>query len=217
MALYRDPRARRPRVDEARRKGEFLLAAGVAILLMKWLPPWAVIVTVAALAGYFALASGRLFPNTLRPEEAAGPVPFGKVAHAGMALVLVVFFRHKLLVAAGAWAILAAGDAAATLVGTRVPLLPLPWNREKSAGGVAAFALAAIVAGACAVAWVNYPPEPFTWGFAVRAAVPAALIAAGIESLPVPVDDNITVPVVAAMYLALYTHPYLLPLNHTIW
>ena len=216
MAIYRDPRAPRVPTDHERRQAEFVAAAGLVILL-KWLPPWAAIVLTAALAGYFAFASPRLFPATLRPDEVRQGYPVGKIAHAGMVFFLVLFFRHKLLVAAGAWAILAFGDAAATLAGSRWPLARHLWNREKTLGGTLAFLAAGGIAGFLAVWWVNYPPDPFPARFALLAALPAAGIAAVVESLPIPVEDNVTVPAVAAAFLALFTHPYLLSLNHEIW
>ena len=216
MSIYRDPRIRKVPTDETRRQGEFLAAAALLVLL-KWLPPWASIALTLALVGYFAGLSPRLFPATVRPEETAEGYPLGKIAYAGMVFFLVAFFRHKLFVAAGAWAILAAGDAAATLVGARFPLTRHLWNPGKSLGGTLAFVVAGGLAGFLAVQWVNYPPEPFAWRFALAASFPAAALAAIVESLPIPVDDNITVPVAAAAFLALYTHPYLLQANHSIW
>ena len=216
MTIYRDPRIRKVPTDETRRQGEFLAAAAL-IVFLRWLPPWASIALALALVGYFGWLSPRLFPATVRPEESGEPYPLGKTAYAGMVFFLVVFFRHRLFVAAGAWAILAAGDAAATLVGARFPLVRHLWNPEKSLGGTLAFVVAGGIAGFLAVQWVNYPPAPFPWRFALAASLPAAALGAIVESLPLPVDDNVTVPVAAAVFLALYTHPYLLQANHSIW
>ena len=158
MSIYRDLRIRKVPTDETRRQGEFLAAAALLVLL-KWLPPWASIALTLALVGYFAGLSPRLFPATVRPEETAEGYPLGKIAYAGMVFFLVAFFRHKLFVAAGAWAILAAGDAAATLVGARFPLTRHLWNPGKSLGGTLAFVVAGGLAGFLAVQWVNYPPD----------------------------------------------------------
>ena len=111
---------------------------------------------------------------------------------------LILFFRSELHLAATAWAILAAGDGMATLVGVNLPGARLPWNRQKSVSGLAAFIVFGAVAAVGAM-WWTAPDSPGGWMFA--AAVLAAVVAGFAETVPVSLDDNITVPVIAALVL----------------
>jgi uncharacterized protein (TIGR00297 family) len=88
----------------------------------------------------------------------------------------------------------------ATLVGIHVRTPPLAWNPAKSAGGLAAF-LVAGTAAAIGVAWWTAPgltaPPPH-W-YLVVAPVSAAIVAAFVETVPIRLDDNISVPASAAL------------------
>lgn len=88
----------------------------------------------------------------------------------------------------------AIGDPAAALVGARFPG-PRFWG--KSPGGGFAF-----VAAALAVWAIICAPGYGQWSLAV---IVAAVVAALVELAPLPVDDNLTVPLLAgaAMTLAL--------------
>ncbi len=103
---------------------------------------------------------------------------------------------------AAAWGIMAFGDGAATLVGTRVKSRPIRWNPDKTIAGSAAFIVAGAVAGA-ALAWWTRPavsPAP-PMLFTLAAPALAAVAAAGVESIRVRLDDNISVPITAAIVL----------------
>src|SRR5258706_14928503 len=108
--------------------------------------------------------------------------------------VLIVVLSWQLEIAAVAWVLLAFGDGFSTVVGQRLPLAPLPWNRAKSWGGFAAFIL---FGGASAFAIAQLFGAPHD--VAIAAAV---LISAIAETLPLGIDDNVTVPFVAAAVLA---------------
>ncbi len=88
----------------------------------------------------------------------------------------------------------AVGDPAAALVGARLPG-PRFWG--KSPGGSVAFVLAALAAWAV-ISALGYGH----WSLAV---VIAAFVAAAVELAPIPIDDNLTVPLIggAAMTLAI--------------
>ncbi|MCI0651381.1 MAG: hypothetical protein L0Z55_05820 [Planctomycetes bacterium] len=109
-----------------------------------------------------------------------------------LAVLLALIFLPYPAGAAACWGVLAAGDGAAGIAGRRYPLAPLPWNRRKSWGGIAAFFLAALVAGALLLDWCGVAPRE-AWKLAAAAALAAALV----ESAPLPVDDNLTVPLAA--------------------
>jgi uncharacterized protein (TIGR00297 family) len=121
-----------------------------------------------------------------------------------MVLLLVIVFRDRLVYAAVAWAMLAFGDGIATLAGKSVRIGSLPWNPDKSWGGLLA-CFAGSAAGGLAVAyWMDYRSPVVI--------LIAALAAAIVESLALRVDDNVTVPIAAAVALVVAgitpVHPY---------
>ncbi len=87
---------------------------------------------------------------------------------------------------------LAFGDPFATVVGSRDHRARI---FGKSIAGTAAFAAVAAIAGAAASL---HPAIPLVWWI-----VPGALVAAVAELLPSPLDDNVTVPVAAAIVMSL--------------
>ncbi len=87
---------------------------------------------------------------------------------------------------------LALGDPAAALVGVRAKG-PRVWG--KSPVGTAAFVVVAL-AGAAVARWLGLA----TWRPAL---VVAAMVAAAVELLPLPVDDNLVIPLVTAFVLSL--------------
>ena len=116
--------------------------------------------------------------------------------------MLIVAFPRRPDIVAAAWGIMAFGDGAATLVGTRVKSRPIRWNPDKTIAGSAAFIVAGAVAGAALAWWTRpavspVPPLLFT----LAAPALAAVAAAGVESIRVRLDDNISVPITAAIVL----------------
>jgi uncharacterized protein (TIGR00297 family) len=79
----------------------------------------------------------------------------------------------------------------------------LPWNREKSWAGFAAFVVTGSVAAAALGMWVaagaQHPSAPFAaLRTALVAAIATAVVAAFAESIPIGLDDNVRVPFAAA-------------------
>ncbi|HKQ96771.1 MAG TPA: DUF92 domain-containing protein, partial [Candidatus Polarisedimenticolia bacterium] len=72
----------------------------------------------------------------------------------------------------------------------------LPWNRGKTRAGTAAFAVAAGLAAFGILVWMGRPA-----GEAAILAAPTALFAAFVESLPWRLNDNLTVPLLSALFL----------------
>jgi len=110
--------------------------------------------------------------------------------------------------ALGAWAAMAAGDAAASAAGRHVPSPRLNWNKDKSWIGLLAFAIAAFPACWLAIYWcpseqfqkTDFSPElPFVWTLSVLAAASGAIL----ECLEGPFDDNLRVPLGVATVLYL--------------
>lgn len=108
-----------------------------------------------------------------------------------LSATLLVFVAEK-EIAVLAMLYLSVGDPFAALVGVRDHRARL---FGKSLAGTAAFAIAALGAGLLATL---HPDVPLAWWLA-----PGALAAALAELAPVPLDDNITVPIVAAAVMTL--------------
>ena len=137
-----------------------------------------------------------------RPSDAARGYPLGILFYPLSVLLLILAFPRRPDIVAAAWGILALGDGAATVVGTRSHGPRLPWNPDKSVAGSLAFIAAGALAGIVLAWWTRpavapAPPILFTFG----APVLAAIAAAGVESLRVRLDDNISVPIGAAIVL----------------
>lgn len=160
--------------------------ASVAVPLGVWLLPRAVTVPALVAAALLALAVEvarlrlrgvryrflRLTRSMLRPHERRGlsGATYMALAYAGAALV----FPKPLAVAAMLYNGL--GDAAAALVGRRWGRHRTRWNKSWEG-----FAAALIVDVAVGLAMPGVPPA---------AALLGGVAAAGLEFLPLPLDDN---------------------------
>ena len=179
------------------------VAMGGFALLLRFLS-WYQAVILAATAVAFNMwllrrvTRGRLH----RPAELSEPIPGGIVFYPTSVLLLLLLIPSRPDIVAAAWGILAAGDGAATLIGRRAGGPRIPWNREKSVAGTVAFIVFGRAAGAF-LAWWCRPiviPPPFLW-FSIAAPLFAAAAAAAVETLPIRLDDNLTVPASAALVL----------------
>jgi uncharacterized protein (TIGR00297 family) len=131
----------------------------------------------------------------------------GIVLYPAMVLVVVVVFREHLFFAALAWAMLAFGDGIATMAGRAWRIASLPWNPDKSWGGFLAFVLAGLAGGWAVAVWMDYR--------APLVVIAAALASAIVESLPLRIDDNVTVPLAASVAAVIAA----IPLAHaySVW
>jgi uncharacterized protein (TIGR00297 family) len=172
-----------------------------ALLLSSLTWPQAASMAAAALA-FNALVLPRIGARLLRPVDRARGIPLGIVLYPVAVLLLILVFRTRLDLAAGAWAVLAFGDGAATLIGRRVGGRRWPWNPDKTIAGTAGFAVCAAASAIALVWWTNrsMTPQPGL-AFVLLAPAAAAIAAAAAETIPVRLDDNISVPAVAAVVL----------------
>jgi uncharacterized protein (TIGR00297 family) len=164
---------------------------GFAAFALKWLP-WTVAaaVCVAAILSNWLLLHRLVGRHVARHERGYDA---GIVLYPVMVLLLILTFRHHLHYAAIGWVMLAFGDGIATLAGKSMRLAPLPWNPDKSVGGLLAFIVVAAAGGMAVAYWLDYR-APFV-------VLLTAIVVAIVESLPLGVDDNVTVPVAAAVTL----------------
>jgi uncharacterized protein (TIGR00297 family) len=186
--------AGRPHSEDARKAVHILFGAGA--LLLRYLTWWQAAAIAAAALVHNALILPRVAPRLFRPTDRrfAHGILFYPLAVLGLVLV----FPRRLDIAAAAWGILAAGDGAASLIGQRAGRRRLPWNTAKSAAGSAAFFLCGAAAGTALALWCRpaAAAEPALW-FSVAAPIAAALVAAFVESMPIGLDDNLSVPAAA--------------------
>ena len=188
--------------SERARQWVHIGSGGFALLLRALTWRQAALLALVALA-FNALALPRIGGRRLyRPADEARGFPLGILLYPISVLALILLFRSRLDLAAAAWGVLALGDGMATLVGRRVRGRTLPWNGEKTIAGTAAFVFFGGLAGV-ALAWWTRPaiaPRP-PLAFTLIAPALAAFLSAMVESIPVRLDDNVSVPFSAAAVL----------------
>jgi uncharacterized protein (TIGR00297 family) len=179
------------------------ISMGVFALLLRVLT-WrqAALCALAALlfnAVVLPRAGGR---TIVRPADASRGYPFGILIYPVSVLFLILAFPARLDIAASAWGILAVGDGTATLAGRRWGRHRLAWNPDKSVEGLLAF-IAAGGAAAMFLAWWTAPAitPPPALAFTVVAPVLAAIAAGLVETVPIALDDNVSVPATAGAVL----------------
>jgi len=138
-----------------------------------------------------------------RPHEVARDEAPGMIFYPVALLIVALAAPDRPEILAGAWGLLAFGDAAATLAGRRWGRRQLPWNPEKSWSGLVACLLASWAVVTLLVLWT----VPGRYGAAqvVGAAAVAAVVAAIVETLPWAMDDNLSVTLLggAALFMGL--------------
>jgi uncharacterized protein (TIGR00297 family) len=178
------------------------ILVGAFALLLRWLTVWqaAAVAIAAILFNLFVLP--RVSRNVFRPGDLERRAESGIVIYPVAVLALILLFPDRPDIAAASWAILAAGDGLATLVGAHVRSPKLPWNRDKSVAGLIAGAAGAAAAGVFLACWTSLGmSEPPPAWFIFTAPVIAAIAAAFVETVPIRLNDNISVPFTAAFVL----------------
>jgi len=168
------------------------IGMGFGALLLARIPwRYAALIGVAGIIGNWLLLHRLVGPRVSRHERGWD---IGIVLYPFAVTLLIVVFHWHIEIAAVAWVLMAFGDGFSTVVGQRMPLAPLPWNPAKSWGGLAAFILFGGLAAFAIARFFGAPQD-----VAIAAAV---LVSAIAESLPLGLDDNVTVPFIAAGVLA---------------
>ncbi len=129
---------------------------------------------------------------------AAANVWTGIVIYPISVLALIVFYPHTLYVAGAVWAIMALGDGLASVAGEALRGPALPWNTEKTWSGFVVFVMAGSAGAYVLVRWVGVtiPEEK-----AAFVSFATALVGALVESAPIRLDDNLTVPLVCGAFM----------------
>jgi uncharacterized protein (TIGR00297 family) len=172
--------------------------AGLGALGLPYISaPWA-LVFCALVILLNVFSSPRLFPG-LYQQDRHGRLSGIAFYPAAVFLLIALFGRYSWIVA-GAWGMLAAGDGMATITGRLFGRRRLPYNTEKSVVGMVSFIVFGTAAGWYLMYWNRGsgapPPMALGW-FALAAASVAALV----ESARTRVNDNLTVPLTAALVL----------------
>lgn len=182
-----------PTVELKRQAVHF--AAGLPVFLLPVLTREQAIsmAAVALLLNAFVLPRLPWTRSLFRPGEGrVGGIVFYPV----VVLLVLALFPYP-LVGGCSWAILASGDAVASVVGTRFPLRPWRHNQKKSWGGSIAFVLFASLWTLGVGVYLSGDLDAKRAGVIVG----AVLIAAIVETLPLPLDDNLTVGISSALVL----------------
>ena len=181
---------------EGTRRAVHLAMGGLAFLLPS-LTPLQASCAAATAVGLNLFVLPRFAPRLFRRGEIETPWRSGIVLYPVAVLMLILLFHRRMEIAGAAWGIMAAGDSAAGWIGRRWGRRPIPWNRSKTMAGSAAFIVAAFAFAWAVLAWMGRDPLE-----AAILSMAASLFAAWIESLPWRLDDNLTVPLLTALFLA---------------
>ena len=179
-------------------------------LLLRVLTWWQAAACAAFALAFNAVALPRIGGRRLyRPADEARGFPLGILLYPLSVLLLIFTMPTRLDIVAAAWGILALGDGMATIAGQKAKQFrarPLPWNPDKTFAGTVAFVVFGSLAGVALALWTRpaiTPLPPLT--FSLVAPIIAAIAAALVETIPVRLDDNISVPFAAAAVLYLIT------------
>jgi len=165
------------------------IALGLCIVTLRFLP-WTVTASIAAAA---ALSNWLLLHRIVGKRVARHERGYdaGIVLYPIAVCLLIIVFRNAIVFAAAIWAILAFGDGFATLAGKTIRGPRLPWNEEKTWSGFAAFIAFGSIGVECS--YLLFGVRPILW-----LVIGITAVCAIVESLPLHVDDNFTVPLAGA-------------------
>jgi uncharacterized protein (TIGR00297 family) len=201
------------------------VGSGLFALLLRVLVWWQAAALAATALAFNVFVLPRIGGRRLyRPVDEARGFPLGIVLYPLSVLLLILLFPSRLDIVAAAWGILAFGDGFATLVGRRAAMANaqnartakndvlarfaafagrgLPWNREKTVAGTIAFMVCGGYGASALAVWTRPAVVPTPeMAFVLVAPLVAAIIAGLVETIPIRLDDNISVPMTAAAVL----------------
>ena len=178
------------------------MAMGAFALLLRWITWWQAMALAAVALAFNIAVLPRIAPRIYRPGDHARNV-HGIVFYPMAVLLLLVLCPRRPDIAAAAWGILAIGDGIATLAGRAIGGPRWAWNRDKTVAGSIAFAAGGAAAGIFLAWWcrpATVPPP--SMAFTILAPLAAAIVAALVETIPVRLDDNLSVALSSAGVMA---------------
>jgi uncharacterized protein (TIGR00297 family) len=170
--------------------------------LLKYLT-WPQALACASCAVLYSLLSARLFTGTQRPDEVRRGVSPGKLVYALSVFFLILLFPDQKFIVVTVWANLSVGDAISNLLGRHYGKTVLPWNRQKTWIGLIAAFFASSFSSYVLILWIGLPsefgsPQATAWSLALA----ASLVCSMVETLPLPIDDNISICLAGALFLS---------------
>ena len=177
------------------------MSMGAFALLLRWLPWWQALILATGALAFNLLVLPRVAASLYRPGDRERTI-HGIVYYPLAVLLLLLVFPARPDIVAASWGILAVGDGGATLAGRALGGRRWPWNRDKTLSGTIAFVVGGAAAGAFLAWWcrpATIPPPSMI--FSLGAPIAAALVAALVETLPLRLDDNLSVSAAAAATL----------------
>lgn len=178
------------------------VGTGTLALLLRYLTSFEATLLAAIALAFNLYGLRRVAGHLYRPAESRRRFLSGITLYPLSILLLLLLLPERLDIVAAAWGVLAFGDGMATLAGHHLRSPRIPWNREKSLAGTAAFVLFGGIAASVLCWWCrsNVIPPPYPW-FSLWMPLVATLAAAAVETVPIRLDDNISVPATAAAVL----------------
>ena len=178
------------------------MAMGGFALLLRYLSAWEGVVLAGVAVAFNMYALPRIAGPLYRPLEARQRFFSGITLYPVAVLLLLLTFPDRRDIVAAAWGVLAFGDGIATIAGRHLKSPRIPWNREKSIAGTTAFILFGGAAGSFLCWWCRSAviPPAYPW-FSLWMPWVAAAAAALVETIPIRLNDNISVPATAATVL----------------
>jgi uncharacterized protein (TIGR00297 family) len=181
------------------------VAVGAFALLLRYLtwPEAAIMAAAAFLFNWQVLP--RLGGRALwRENDHGAGYPIGILIYPLSVLALVLVLRDERWMVAAVWGLLAVGDGMASIVGQAVGGPRLPWNPRKGWAGFLAFVVFGGLAAVLLSVWtLEMPLAAATSPWILTVVGPVTLLCALVESAPTTLDDNLTVPLVGGIAIAL--------------
>jgi uncharacterized protein (TIGR00297 family) len=190
--------------SEYKRKAVHIGSSAFALLL-RWLNFWqASILALGALIFNVWILPRIGGKKLYRDDDHVRGYPLGILLYPLSVLVMILCFPNRLYIAAAAWGIMAWGDGFASVFGRKFGRKKIPWNPDRSYAGSLAFLIFGGLSAVFFTIWVWRAGEPTLWHIVVIPLL-ATLLAVVIETIPMGVNDNVTVPLSASFFMfALY-------------
>ncbi|MCK9588892.1 MAG: hypothetical protein M0Q93_05940 [Terrimicrobiaceae bacterium] len=182
---------------EIKRQPIHILFFGL-IIFLKYLDRWQLVLLFLflLLVTMVFIPKSKIRHHLYRPADQK----YSRGAIAYFVILIILTLAWPVHIVGAALAALALGDGFATLIGKKFNRPKLPWNKDKSLAGSLAFGIATFLGCLLAITWLGpLLPNNQVLAMALVAAVGGAIV----ESLPLKINDNVTVPLAVALLLSL--------------
>ena len=191
---------------------------GFSAFLLKYLEIWQLIGLSFSALFFIILILPKISKFGFRDEDVSKGYPIGGVFYTFSIILSLLIF--PLYIAGAAWIIMAFGDGTSTLIGKHYGKRNLFWNKKKSYIGFVSFILFAWIGSVAIIFWLS-DLSPMPWwtafeifpenhlaflflidrGQIIITCFLTSLFCAVIESLPIKINDNLTVPILGSLFM----------------